>query len=156
MRHILRGLAAGAAGTTALNMATYLDMAVRARPPSSMPERAVEELAQRSGQEIPGSGTQRDNRVAGLGALAGATTGLGVGVLGMLLTPVSRKLPLPLAAALLGGIAMAGTDAPMAQLGLTDPGSWSAQDWLSDIVPHIAYGLVTAWTLHALERPSRR
>ena len=38
---MLRGAAAGAAGTTALNVVTYLDMAVRGRPASSTPERTV-------------------------------------------------------------------------------------------------------------------
>jgi hypothetical protein len=33
---LARGAAAGAAGTTALNAVTYLDMAVRARPASDM------------------------------------------------------------------------------------------------------------------------
>jgi hypothetical protein len=38
----LLGAAAGAAGTTALNTVTYLDMAVRGRPTSSTPEDIVE------------------------------------------------------------------------------------------------------------------
>ena len=39
------GLAAGAAGTTALNAITYLDMAARRRPGSSTPEESVRRLA---------------------------------------------------------------------------------------------------------------
>ena len=42
MNPILRGAAAGAAGTTALNVVTYLDMAIRGRPASDTPERSVE------------------------------------------------------------------------------------------------------------------
>jgi hypothetical protein len=34
---VLRGAAAGAAGTTALNAVTYLDMVVRGRPASDAP-----------------------------------------------------------------------------------------------------------------------
>lgn len=45
---------------------------------------------------------------------------------------------------------MGGTDAPMAALGVTDPRTWAAKDWLSDAVPHLAYGLVTAATLQGL------
>ncbi|MCP9968874.1 hypothetical protein LUX57_29935 [Actinomadura madurae] len=45
MDRLTRGLAAGAAGTTALNLVTYLDMAVRGRPASSTPEQSVERLA---------------------------------------------------------------------------------------------------------------
>lgn len=37
-RRFLHGLAAGAAGTTALNAVTYLDMALRGRPASTTPE----------------------------------------------------------------------------------------------------------------------
>jgi hypothetical protein len=38
----------------------------------------------------------------------------------------------------------------MVALGLTDPRSWTAADWLSDVLPHIAYGAVTAVTFDAL------
>jgi hypothetical protein len=38
----------------------------------------------------------------------------------------------------------------MAATGLTDPRSWSLADWLSDAVPHVAYGVVTAWTLRTI------
>lgn len=41
---------------------------------------------------------------------------------------------------------MLGANGPMAGLGVTDPRSWSAGDWAADVVPHLAYGLVTAWT----------
>jgi hypothetical protein len=78
---ILKGAAAGAAGTTALNATTYLDMTVRARPTSSTPEDTVEKLAEISHIDIPGEGEERDNRVAGLGPLSGITTGVGIGAL---------------------------------------------------------------------------
>ena len=42
---LLRGALAGAAGTTALNAVTYLDIAVRARPASETPQRAVKAVA---------------------------------------------------------------------------------------------------------------
>ncbi len=41
---VLLGAAAGAAGATALNALTYVDMAVRGRPASSTPETTVERL----------------------------------------------------------------------------------------------------------------
>lgn len=41
------GLAAGAAGVTALNAITYLDMAFRAQPSSDSSSQAVEQLAGR-------------------------------------------------------------------------------------------------------------
>jgi hypothetical protein len=45
VHRLVPGAAAGAAGTTALNAATYRDMVVRARPPSTTPERTVDRLA---------------------------------------------------------------------------------------------------------------
>jgi hypothetical protein len=149
-RTILRGVAAGAAGTTALNAATYADMAMRGRGPSSMPETAVEKLAQSAGYEIPGEGDTRQNRVSALGALMGIGTGLSAGVAASALGPIVRRLPLPIAAALVGGLAMAGSDVPMAQLQLSDPSTWSSSDWLSDALPHLAYGLAAAATVRAL------
>jgi len=81
MRVIAIGAAAGAAGTTALNAVTYLDIAVRGRPSSDTPEQTVERLSQVAHAPVPGEGETRDNRVAGLGPLAGLVTGVGSGVL---------------------------------------------------------------------------
>src|SRR3954454_24077062 len=75
----LRGAAAGAAGTTALDLVAYLDMTVRGRPPSSTPERTVEKLAEKAHLTIPGQGAERANRLEGLGALTGLVAGVGVG-----------------------------------------------------------------------------
>ena len=148
-RALGRGVAAGAAGTTALNAAAYVDMAVRARGSSDMPERAVEQLAHQVGQEIPGEGEARTNRLQGLGALAGILTGVSVGVAAAMLGPVMRRLPAPLAGLLVGGLAMAATDLPLQRLGLTNTSTWSSEDWLSDAIPHLAYGVTTAATLRA-------
>jgi hypothetical protein len=144
-----RGLAAGAAGTTALNAATYADMALRGRGESDMPQRAVEQLAHQVGQEIPGQGDTRRHRLDGLGSLSGIATGVGLGAVASVLGPVLRRLPVPVSGVLLGALAMGATDASMTKLGLTDPKSWSTTDWLSDAVPHLAYGLAAAWTLQA-------
>src|SRR3954451_10057427 len=76
----LRGAAAGAAGTTALNAVTYLDMVVRGRGTSSTPEDTVEKLAEKAHREIPGQAETRSNRVQGLGPLMGLVAGVGVGV----------------------------------------------------------------------------
>jgi hypothetical protein len=151
-RMIGRGLAAGAAGTTALNAVTYLDMALRGRPASELPEQAVEDLARRTGRDVPGDGDLRRNRVQGLGALGGIVVGTCVGATAALVAPLARRLPTALAGPLLGVAAMASTDLPMMRSGLTDPRTWSSSDWLADVVPHLAYGTVTAWTLRALER----
>lgn len=42
---------------------------------------------------------------------------------------------------------MAASDVSLTKLALTDPSQWSCVDWLSDIVPHLAYGLVTVTLL---------
>ena len=147
---VLRGIAAGAVGTTALDAATYADIAMRGRPSSSIPAQSVEKLAGQTGVEIPGEGETRENRVGGIGALLGIGTGISAGVAASFLGPVVRRVPLPVAGVLIGGMAMAGSDVPMTRMGLTDPSSWSTSDWLSDALPHLAYGLAAAWTLRAL------
>lgn len=150
LRAIGKGALAGAAGTTALNAATYADMSVRARPASEMPEKAVAQLAERAGHPVPGAGAEKQNRLTGLGSLSGLVTGVGIGAAAGLFGPVLRRLPLPLSAIALGAGAMAATDSSMVRLGLTDPSSWSTADWLSDALPHLGYGLVTAIALRAL------
>lgn len=147
-RRVAAGVAAGSAGVTALNATTYLDMALRGRPASSTPERSVEEISRRTGVEVPGTGDIRSNRVEGLGALSGAVTGLGTGVVAALLGV--RHLPVAAGAAVTAGAAMVAANGPMVRLGLTDPREWAVADWLADVVPHLAYGIATAWTLRAL------
>src|ERR1700709_2483169 len=78
----VRGAAAGAAGSTALNAVTYLDMAIRGRGTSSTPQDTVEKLAERAHVQVPGQGETRDNRLQGLGPLMGLVAGIGVGMLG--------------------------------------------------------------------------
>ncbi|MGW4529278.1 hypothetical protein [Amycolatopsis sp. NPDC004378] len=142
-KNFLAGIAAGAAGTTALNAVTYLDMVFRARAPSSTPEDTV-----RRAQELTGVGLgdedSTDNRRSGLGALMGIAAGLGTGALYGLVRPRLGHVP-PLVLGVGCGLAAnVGTTAPMAVLGITDPREWTADSWLSDLVPHLAYGLTTA------------
>jgi hypothetical protein len=154
-RLVLLGAAAGAAGTTALNAVTYLDMAVRGRPTSSTPEDTVEALSDKTHIPVPGEGDAHDNRVAGLGPLTGIAAGVGVGAaLGAVRArgwrPGVRTGTL---AATVG--ALLGSNGPMTLLGVTDPRTWPASSWLADIVPHLAYGAVTAVVLEHLD-PQRR
>jgi hypothetical protein len=137
---ILRGLAAGAVGTELLNVTTYLDVVVRGRPLSSVPEHDVEALTSRLGVQLGADPDTASNRKSGLGALLGYASGAGIGALYGLVHPLGRRLPKPLAAALAGALAMAATDAASTALGTTDPSSWAAKDWAADIVPHLAYG----------------
>ncbi|SFB06494.1 hypothetical protein SAMN05216266_104138 [Amycolatopsis marina] len=146
---LLRGVAAGAAGTTALNAATYLDMVVRGRPASSTPEKTIERLSETTGTPIPGDDRHRQNRVSGLGALTGMLTGAGVGVAYGAARGLGWQPSFPVAVAATTAAATAGSSAPMTLLGVTDPRTWSASDWLSDLIPHLAYG-VTAVATYAL------
>jgi hypothetical protein len=150
-RGLLRGAAAGAAGITALNAVTYLDMALRARPASDLPQQAVDELARRGGHPVPGTDEQRQNRLAGLGPLSGIATGLAVGAAAGLMRATGIRLPALLGATLLGGAAMVGSDLPLAKLNLTRPSEWPAQSWLADAIPHLVYGLTTHSALSALD-----
>jgi hypothetical protein len=144
----LRGAAAGAAATTALNAVTYLDMALRGRPSSSTPEQTVETLAEKAHVPIPGDDERRRNRVQGLGALTGLVAGIGVGaVVGLARAAGFRSGPLLTTAGVL-----VATNGPMTLLGITDPRSWSATDWASDVVPHLAYGVVLTTTMDTFQR----
>ena len=152
MRYVGWGALAGAAGTTALNAATYLDMAVRGRPSSSTPQDTAEQLASRAGVGIPGDEETRQNRLSGLGPLFGAATGVGVGALFGLVRWAGVRLPAPVAAAVVGATAMLASDGTMTALGVTDPKEWDANSWVSDALPHLAYGAVTVATLGGLDR----
>jgi hypothetical protein len=147
----LRGAAAGAAGTTALNAVTYLDMAVRGRPASSTPEQTVEKLAEKAHLPIPGEPAVRENRLQALGALSGLAAGVATGVLAGLIRAAGFRASPPVGALLTAGAAMLAGNGPMTVLGVTDPRTWSGVDWLSDVVPHLAYGVVANATLDAFD-----
>lgn len=149
---MLAGAAAGAAGTTALNAVTYLDMVVRGRPASSTPQVTVEKLASLMHIRVPGDDDTRQARLAGLGPLTGLVTGVGTGaLLGCARAAGWRPSVLSgTVAATLG--ALLGSNGPMTALGVTDPRTWAAVDWAADIVPHLAYGYVVEVTLRAIDR----
>jgi len=153
MSGFIRGLVAGAAGTTALNAATYLDMAARGRAASEVPAETVEELAKAAGLTIAGRGAERAHRVEGLSAVAGIVTGVGIGGVFGWLRRRGLRLGV-LGPVVIGGSAMAATDLSIARLGISDPSSWSASDWAADVVPHLAYGCVTHAALVATDRES--
>jgi hypothetical protein len=145
----LRGAAAGAAGTTALDLVTYLDMTVRGRPSSSTPERTVEKLAEKAHLTIPGQGVERASRLEGLGALTSLVVGVGIGgLLGL-----ARASGLRAGTLLTTVTVLVSTNGAMTVLRVTDPRTWSVADWLSDLVPHLAYAAVVTTTMDALDRP---
>lgn len=162
---IIAGVVAGAAGTVALNVTTYLDMALRGRAASRLPARVAARLADEAGipldwdvdaaagAEPTAEGSSRvANREEAVGALLGYANGLGLGLAYGLIRLVVPRPPGWLATALVGGAAMAASDVPATRLGLTDPKEWGAAGWLADIGPHLAYGLVTTATFEATRR----
>ncbi|MCZ2804979.1 hypothetical protein O2W18_07705 [Modestobacter sp. VKM Ac-2983] len=151
-----RGLLAGAAGTTALNALTYVDMLRRGRPASTVPDRTAAALADAAGVELPGRGAAREARTTGLGALLGIGNGLGVGVLASLVRAGGVRMPGPVGAVLTGAAAMAATDGPTAALGVTDPRTWTASAWAADAVPHLAYGAAVQAVVSALPTREER
>lgn len=159
MRGLVLGAIAGAAGTLALDMVSYADMAVRGRSSSDLPAEVVRRLAIKAGVgalSVPSDQADEKlkNRRNALGALSGYEIGLLIGALYGLASersPGDRGL---LARALiLGAAAMAASDVPATMLDATDPKEWSPASWLSDIVPHVAYGMVTAAAFAAIARP---
>ncbi|OBH04264.1 MULTISPECIES: hypothetical protein [unclassified Mycobacterium] len=149
---LLGGAVAGAAGTTALDVITYLDIAVRGRPISTTPERTVEAMAGLFGCTVPGTGDVLANRLLGLGALTGYAAGIGMGLVLGLAYGLGWRPRLLVATLVATAIALIGTNGPMTVLGVTDPRTWGVAGWISDLVPHLGYGVVTALVLHYLYR----
>lgn len=150
MRSLLIGTVAGAAGTVALDAATYGDMVLRGRAASTAPPALVKALAgSLHSDALAADDETAANRRSGAGALLGYATGIGVGALFGVLPSAVRRAPLPLAALTIGATAMAAAIVPYASSGVSDPRTWSANDWITDAVPHVLYGFVVAATLAA-------
>lgn len=147
------GLLAGAAGATALNAYTYAQQAVRGTPSAATPDQAAQAVVQAVGAEVPGGPAERENRLEGMGPLAGYGVGLGVGALAGVLRALRVKVPFPVAVAGVGLGAMAVSDSVMTAVGITDPRSWSASTVVQDAVPHLVYGAVTVLSLHRMIDP---
>ncbi|SEL11286.1 hypothetical protein SAMN04515665_108125 [Blastococcus sp. DSM 46786] len=152
----LRGLAAGALGTVVLDAATSLDMALRGRPASSVPERTVDAAAAALDRDVPGRGQVRRNRRSALGALTGIGNGLASGVLASALRSAGVRFPAPLGALVAGGTSMALTDGAVAALGVEDPRTWGREEWLADVLPHLAYGAAVQTVLESVPTDAER
>jgi hypothetical protein len=155
MGHVVHGLAAGAVGTAVLNTVTYLDMAVRARPSSSVPAQTVEKATDLAGVTLAAEGNDSDRagtRREAIGALLGYATGFGVGAAYGLLRPGPlRRIPRSVAGVGLAAAATASTVMPYSALGVSDPRTWPAKSWAADIIPHLCYGWATAATFDTLQ-----
>ncbi|MEV0617243.1 hypothetical protein AB0I81_28245 [Nonomuraea sp. NPDC050404] len=150
MHTLVKSLIAGAAGTSALNIATYLDMAIRARGASSTPQQAVEKLTGLTDVSL-GEGEQAEHRKEALGSLLGYATGAGAALCYGLLSS-GRHPSWPVGVSALTALAMTGSNAPLTALGVTNPREWPPSSWVSDVIPHLAYG-ITAYVAYELLRP---
>jgi hypothetical protein len=161
LREMLVGTAAGAVGTVVLNGVTYGDMVVRGRPPSSVPSQVAGQLVDKLGIDLSAEdekegGPTAQNRKSGLGALQGFAVGLGIGTAYGLIRPHLGDVSKVHAGTVLCLAAMLGSDGPAAALGVVDPRQWGLNSWLSDIVPHLAYGLATAASYDTLAQGRSR
>ena len=150
-KSLFRGAIAGAAGTTALNAATYLDMAVRGRPASSTPEQVVARAAELIGVSLSDRDDQRQARESGWGSLLGAAAGVSAGVALGALQASGRPRTKAGTAGVAWLLAMLVGNGPMTALGVTDPRSWGTVDWLADVVPHLAYAVTATASLEAFK-----
>jgi hypothetical protein len=117
---LLWGIAAGAVGTIALDVVTYLDMIVR--PAGQLHAGGGGRRPGRAGRCRTGRRRQRQrvgrHRHSGLGALFGYGVGLGIGAAyGLLRSLVPEPLWPGAAAAGLGLAAMAASDLPATRSG---------------------------------------
>jgi hypothetical protein len=150
LRSVLMGGAAGALGMLALHVVGYLDMAIRGRPATDVPAKVIDRVADGIGVDRS-AGTPDGRppqpvaraRTTALGELAGIFNGVLLGALYGPLRRVTRGIPVPVAGVAVGAAAMAAYEVPAIAIGATDPARWGVEGWLADVLPHLAYGLVT-------------
>lgn len=152
----LCGAVAGAAGTVALNIATYADMTARGRPASETPAELVKRVASSADvAALTADDAPAKNRRSGLGALLGYVNGIGLGAAYGTFRPLlPDRMPVAASGLAVGLIAMLLSDVPAAKTGATDPAAWTPADWLADLVPHALYGVALVLAYDALE-PAR-
>lgn len=149
---ITAGMLAGAAGATAMNAVSYLDQAVQGTSSTTSPAGpAVPETAH---QTTAAAGTPSDTtRSAALGPLGGLGIGVGVGALAGLVRGSNATPPPVLAAVATGLVAMGIGEGAAIATGTAKSGWASPANLLRDLVPHLAYGVVTARALHRMLDP---
>lgn len=146
---MLRGAPMGAATgavDTALNVTTYAGAAIRGRATGSVPAEVAGKLAGKAGSDISGEGSDEQtvqNRKNGFGAPSGYVVGLVVGIAYGLIAPHLGGVPKPVAGAWLGLGAIGGSGVPAAASGVADPTKWGLSSCVSNLGPHVAYGLAT-------------
>ncbi|GAA4588309.1 hypothetical protein GCM10023194_39610 [Planotetraspora phitsanulokensis] len=135
------GAVAGAVGILVLDMVSYLDMVIRGRPASQLSAQLVGKIAELAGVKPAEDGETWRNRASAIGALLGYVMGLGIGMVFGVIRARWPGLLRSVAVVGVGAAAMALADAGLVLFGLTDPRTWGLAGWLSDIVPHLGYGI---------------
>jgi uncharacterized membrane protein len=133
---LLRGAAAGAAGTTALASTSHVDRTVRGRQAGDAP-RLIRAAA--------GPG-----RPSAAGLLTGTAAGVAVGALAGVLRAAGVRPPAAVSGPLLGLAAAAACGGPRAVLRIVDPRRSS--DWPAEVAPPLVYGFTTHATLVSVSR----
>lgn len=154
IRTIVAGAIAGATGELALNVVSYADMLIRARPSSSMPGKVAGRMADLAGVELSRPGERAEiaeTRREASGALFGYGMAVATAVAYALLRRAGLRLPVPVGGLVVGAAAMAVSDSAATALGVTDPTTWGVPGWLADIIPHLAFGLAAAATLELID-----
>ena len=149
-QRLLWGAAAGATGSATLNIVTYGDMLLRGRASSGAPANVAGTLADTAGIHALSSENDDEkaqNRRSAAGALLGYVSGVGVSMAYAAFRNERSEPDLVPTGVALGLTAMAMADIPIVVTGNGDPRTWGASAWLSDIIPHLAYGLATAAVL---------
>jgi hypothetical protein len=150
------GALAGAGGVAALNTVTYLDMAIRGRAASDAPAQLVGRLAPGEALSDGNTSEEANNRRSGVGSLLGLAVGVGLGAGYGVARHLGVRVRPAMAAPLLAVVAMAASDVPLAVTRVSDPARWSPPDWLSDVIPHLAYGAAVAWAVDTADPLSKR
>jgi len=154
LRAATLGAIAGATGNLSLEIVTYGDMLLRGRAASGVPAKLAGFLADNLGIEplaTAMTGEEADNRRSAAGALLGYALGVGLGAAyGLVRSSTTGRVATPLAGLGVGLAAMTAADASYALSGASDPAEWTTADWISDLVPHVVYGLVTAATYEVI------
>lgn len=119
---------------------------------TSTPEITVETLAKRLHLQVPGRPDEQKNRKAGLGPLVGLAAGVGTGATLELAAAIGPRPGRAVGTGMAFLAVMLAGNAPMTLLGITDPRTWSRADWAADLIPHLAYAVVTAHVLDGLQR----
>lgn len=148
---LVNGALAGAAGTCALNLFAYLDMAATRRSSSAVPRLAAHAIAARAGLaprpiDDEASMSRWEGFGEALGYVHGVCQGIGYGFVRARLRESAWRVG---AVALCLETFVVGEGACIA-LGATDPRTWGLQGYARGLLLRLAFGIVTAAAFDAL------